>query len=112
MLRLQREMRDQRRSVDVRPSEHRNPGEVILLILEIKISKGACGLQSPLNITCGLAPYDILLVREGFEQSFLFELLASVEAQVGHHCAVLGEKDAFAVTCVGNVEAFLENYSS
>lgn len=85
MLLLQPKMRDQRGSVDIRPSKHRNPSEIVLLILQIKIPKGFGRLQSTLDITCGLTPYDILLIRKGFEESFLLELLASVEAEVGHH---------------------------
>lgn len=85
MLRPQPKMCDQWGGIDIRPSKHRNPREVVLLILQIKIPKGSGRLQSTLDITCGLTPYDVLLIRKGFEEALLLELLASVEAEVGHH---------------------------
>lgn len=65
--RSQREVSDQRRSIDVWPGKDRNPREVVLLILEIKVPKGTGRLQSSLDITRGFTAHDILLIREGFE---------------------------------------------
>lgn len=75
--------------LDVRASEDRQLGEVVLFEFEVEVTKGTSGLQSPLHIAGSSASHDIVLSWEFFIQASLFEFFTSIETQVCHSCLLL-----------------------